>query len=145
MHRNPSRRASRIGFESMTMTYPRQSPNHGYTRDRVESMGPVCLTNQAPMLIERPVNKQSAPDQVLLGHRPPPPAVIAVVAVIAHREISVRWNCECLPWIRQIITPGRVTAVRKFRGHDSAKSSTLGKLPVDVEERRIDSQSVTRN
>src|SRR5256885_9794977 len=35
----------------------------------------VGLTNQAPVRNERPVNKQSAPDQVSFRHRPPVTAV----------------------------------------------------------------------
>ena len=45
------------------------------------------LTNQSPVAVERPVNEKPAADEIFLRHRAPLAAVVAVVAVVAHREI----------------------------------------------------------
>src|SRR4029077_13992044 len=92
MQRKPSRKACRTGLKSITIAYPLQNPSNGYTRGRLESMS--CLTNQAPVRDERPVNQQPAADKIFLRHRSPPAAVVAIIAVVAHGKITVRGHAQ---------------------------------------------------
>ena len=94
------------------------------------------------MPVKRPVNKQPAPDQVLLRHWPPIAAVETVVTVIAHREITVARHLVRLIGLGQDNrgrAHNRGTAVAPT---SPVEPETLGLFAVDVEKRRIDPQLV---
>src|SRR2546430_16036406 len=93
MQRKPSPSAWRTGLKSITSAYPPHSPSSGYTRGRLDSMRQnYRLPDQTPVVIERPVNKQAAPDEVFFRHRSPITAVGAVVAVISQGEINLPFH-----------------------------------------------------
>src|SRR6266404_754207 len=78
---------------------------------------PAASADQSPMPGERPVNEESAPDEVRLRHRTPITAVEAIVTVVAHREIAVRRHRVSLRRIGQISVPGRIAAIRRLGPH----------------------------
>src|SRR5690349_19119769 len=100
---------------------------------------------------KRPVNKESASNQVFLRHRPPIAAVIAIVAVVAHREITVSWHdishlrsrkksgSGITERERNIARSRGVSMVRFLRFHHPADTKTLGQLAIHIELGRIDS------
>src|SRR6267142_203262 len=96
------------------------------------------------MAVKRPIDKQPATDQVFLGNRPPPAAVVAVVTVIAHREEMLRWHCVALARIGEIITPRRVTTITIFRRHDAAEPIAACKFVVHINEGGINLQRIPR-
>src|ERR1700756_327632 len=77
----------------------------------------VALVNQTEMGNKRPVNKQAAPNQVLLRHRPPIAAVVAVVTIVAPREIAVCGHGKGTVRLRKITAPQAVTAIAVLRCH----------------------------
>src|SRR2546421_635825 len=111
---------------------------------------PRRLTNKAPVRAERPVDKETAADQVLLRHRPPVAAVITVVAVVAHRKIAVGRNDKGAVRRGQEGLPGRVTPVRRLRRHHplDALAAMIGGAGIDLEilpqdfRRRIDCEGL---
>src|SRR5437764_8780809 len=82
-------------------------------------------TNESPVRNERPVNKQSASDQISLRHRPPPAAVKTVVAVVAHREIAVPRHGKRFCPVGQDQMPGTVAPIPIARLHHSLKTETF--------------------
>src|SRR2546423_2166089 len=100
-------------------------------------------TNESPMRNERPVNKQSAPDQIGFGNRPPPATIETVVAVIAHRKIRMRRHFISFGRVRQHQVPRAVTAIAVFRAHHSLETVALRDFSVRVELRRLNSQFVS--
>src|SRR5438876_4902045 len=102
----------------------------------------ICLTNQAPVLIEWPVNKQAASDQVFVGYGSPITAVVAVVAVIAQGKILVLRHGERALWLRQIITAQSIAPIRRLSRHHSGETKTLRDFSIDIEKRRIDPKRV---
>src|SRR5437763_519156 len=105
---------------------------------------PRRLTNKAPVRAERPVDKETAADQVLLRHRPPVAAVITVVAVVAHRKIAVWRNDKGAVRSRQEGLPGRVTPVRRLRRHHPLDAKALRQLAVNIKLRGINPQLIAR-
>src|SRR5437660_389554 len=144
MHRNPSRSASRTGLKSITTAYPPQSPRSGYTRGKLESMSAKNgLTNQSPVSIERPVNKQASPDQILLRHRPPVAAVVAVVTVVAHREITMLRHNKRMSRLRQIIAAQSIAAIGQLRRHDAGETKAFRDFSIHIKPGRINPQRIT--
>src|SRR5215471_8709498 len=109
------------------------------------------------MPAKRPVNKESAPHHILFGYWAPVAAVVAVVAVIAHREIAARGydkgglgrgEASGKKFPRRHLDPFRsvsITPVWGLRRHDTADAETLRQFTVDIEIRWIDSQFVPRS
>src|SRR6476660_5492094 len=93
---------------------------------------------------KRPVNKQPSADQVLHRNRSPIAAVVAVITIIAHGEITVARHRVRLIRFRQILVAGRITAVRRSRRHHPFEAVALGLFAVDVKKWRIDAQLVAR-
>src|SRR6266576_6104289 len=89
-------------------------------------------TNESPVRNERPVNKQSASDQISFRHRPPPAAVKTVVAVVAHREITVLRHFKRFHRIGQRQMPRTISPVSISRFHHSLEAKTFGDLSVDI-------------
>src|SRR5947207_7984839 len=81
--------------------------------------------NQAPMRIERPVNKQPTPDQVFLRHWPPVTAVVTIVTVVAQREIAVFRHIKNPIRFRDIIAAQSVAVIVKVIVHYTLQSVTL--------------------
>src|SRR5580700_3910613 len=131
MQRNPSRNAWRTGLKSMTIAYPLQKPNSGYTRGRLESMS--GLPDQTPVRMERPVYQQPATNEIFLWHRSPKTAVVTVVTVVAHGEVAVLRNGECLVRLGQIIAAFCITIIAKLRRHYASKAVSLRQLPINIE------------
>src|SRR6266496_224091 len=113
------------------------------TRSHYSIIPLLCSTNQPPVLIEWPVNKQATPDEIFFRHRTPITAVVAVVAIVAQGKITVRWHGERTIWICQIITARAVAAIRGLRLHHPGESITVCFFSIDVEKRRIDAQTIT--
>src|SRR2546423_1998642 len=105
--------------------------------------GSLHSTNESPMRNERPVNKQSAPDQIAFRDRPPPATVVTVVAVVAHRKIRMRRHFIDFGRVRHYQMPRAVTAIAIFRTHHSCETVTFGEFPVRVELRRLNSQPIS--
>src|SRR5438093_868005 len=103
----------------------------------------LCLTNQPPVPTKRPINEQSAPDEVCFRHRSPIAAVIAVVAVITHGKIAVLRHGECTTWLREIFMARSVSSIRRFRRHHSSETIALRFPAVHTEQGRVDSQLIT--
>src|SRR2546423_11538887 len=101
-------------------------------------------TNESPVRNERPVNKQSAPDQISLRHRPPPAAVKTVVAVVAHRKIAVLRHGKRFHRIGHDQMTGTVAPVSVFRLHHSLKAKTFRDFSIDIQPGRLDSQGIAR-
>src|SRR5437899_8980678 len=77
----------------------------------------LSLPNQSPVRVKRPINEQTATDQVHVWNRSPVAAVKAVITVIAHGEIPVARNDIFLVRPRQIIMTGRIPAIRRASSH----------------------------
>src|SRR3954453_1554789 len=93
----------------------------------------AALSDDAPVPGKRPVNKEPAPDQVRFRHGTPPPAVVAIVAVVPHREVTLFGHLVSLRRVRQIIAARRVTSIRRFRGHHPAKAKAFDDITVYME------------
>src|SRR5439155_19168653 len=102
------------------------------------------LTNQSPMRNERPVNKQSASDQIPFRHRPPPAAVKTVVAVVAHRKIAVTGNLKRFRRIEHGQMPRTITPISVSPLHHSLETKAFHDLSIDEQLRRLDPQGVPR-
>src|SRR5436309_1665680 len=103
------------------------------------------LTNQPPVLIKRPINKQSAPNEICIRHSSPIAAVIAVVAVIAQGKIAVLRHRERTIWLRQIFTAQSVSSIRRFGRHYPSETIALGLLAILIEKWRVNSEPITRH
>src|SRR5580704_18021033 len=112
-----------MGLKHITSPYPPMKPISGYTRGKLESMN--CLTNQAQMRNKGPIDEQSADDQILLGHRTPVAAVVTIVTIVAHREITSGRHRERTVGQSEVISPGTIAAVIIFRVHHPVKSVAL--------------------
>src|SRR5205814_8229960 len=110
----------------------------GQTREHL-----LGLTNQTPMRDEGPVNKQSASDQVSLRHRPPIPAIKTVLAIVAHRKVSILWHLEGLGRVGQM-SFGGVAVVTILSAHGSFETVTFRHFSIHVQLWRLDSQLVAR-
>src|SRR5436190_17017069 len=73
----------------------------------------ICLANQPPVRIKRPVNEQTAPDDVYVRNRAPVTAVVAIVTVIAQGKIAVPRHRIRLIRLRQIVMAKGITPVRR--------------------------------
>src|SRR3954469_3600689 len=93
-------------------------------RGTLASMKRTPLTNQPEMGIERPVNKETAPDQILLRHRAPVAAVIAVVAVVNESEVAVHRHREGPLRRAHVFATDPITAIRKLAGDDSLEAES---------------------
>src|SRR6266404_3211809 len=96
------------------------------------------------MPVKRPINKKSPPDQILLRYRAPVAAVVAVVAVVAHREITMLRHDKRTIRLRQIIAAQSISPVGKLRCHNAREAKTLSFFSIDIEKWRADLQGVTR-
>src|SRR6266498_667789 len=133
MQRKPSPSAWRTGLKSITSAYPPQSPSSGYARGRLDSMRRnYCLSDQTRVVIERPVNKQAAPDEVFFRHRSPITDVVAIVAVIAQRKITMPWHRKGTIWRSKIIMPLSIAAIGKLRRHHPGETKTLSFFSINV-------------
>src|SRR5437870_1826495 len=103
------------------------------------------LTNQPPVLIKRPINKQSAPNEICIRHGSPIAAVIAVVAVIAQGKIAVLRHRERTIWLRQIFTAQGVSSIRRCRRHYPSETIALGLLAIHIEKWWVNSEPITRH
>src|ERR1700693_246136 len=101
-------------------------------------------TNESPVRNERPVNKQSATNEIFLRHRTPVAAVETVVAVVAHRIIAVLWNLKCFRRIREVLLAWTVAAVSALGIHHPVKTISLRRLTVHIKKRRLDPYRVVR-
>src|SRR5262249_56000582 len=86
---------------------------------------------------EWPVNKQSATDQISLGHRAPPATIETVVAVVAHRVVTVLQHSKRFRRVRHCRMPRPVTAISVLRTHHAVKAVTFPNLPVPDSFRRL--------
>src|SRR5437867_12104528 len=102
------------------------------------------LANQPPVLIKRPIHKQSAPSQVCIRHSSRRAAVIAVVAVIAQGKVAVLRHRERTIWLRQIFTAQGVSSIRRCRRHYPDETIALGLLAIHIEKWRVNSEPITR-
>src|SRR5436189_6073453 len=97
----------------------------------------LSLPNQSPVRVKRPINEQTATDQVYVWNRSPVAAVKAVITVIAHGEIPVARNDIFLVRPRQIIMTGRIPAIRRSRRRDPLKPVSFPCFAVAQPKRRI--------
>ena len=100
------------------------------------------LPDQTPVVIERPVNKQAAPDEVFFRHRSPITAVVAVVAVIAQGKITMRWHGKGTIWRSKIIMPLSIAAIGRLRRHHPGETKPLRFFSINVEKWRVDAQMI---
>src|ERR1051325_10995599 len=107
----------------MTLTYP-------------------SLTNQPPMSIKWPVNKQPTADQIFLRDGSPVPAVVTVVAVVPHRQIAMSGHRISAARRRKEVAAQGITGIWSFRFHYSAESKSLRKFAINIQIWWLDSQSV---
>src|ERR1700719_2870239 len=101
-------------------------------------------TNESPVRNERPVNKQSATNEIFLRDRSPVAAVVAVVTVVAHCEIAVLRNLKRSCRIGKILLAGPVTAVSVFRAHHPLETVAFGRLIVRIKKWRLNPQRIVR-
>src|SRR5207237_1084787 len=76
-------------------------------------------------------------------HRPPIPAIKTVLAIVAHRKVSILWHLKDLSPIGQM-SFGGVTVVAILSAHYSFETVTLRHFPIDIQLWRLDSQLVAR-
>ena len=93
---------------------------------------------------KRPVNKQTSADKILHRDRSPIAAVVAVITVIPHSEITIARHGVRLIRFRQILMAGRITAVRRSRRHYPFEAVALRFFAVDIKKWRIDPQLIAR-
>lgn len=103
----------------------------------------TCLTNQSPMSIKRPVNKQSASDEIFFGNWSPVTAVVTVVAVIAQCKITMFWHDERPIWLRQIIATQGIAAIRWLRRHHSREAKAFCDFAVRIKKWWVDAQLIS--
>src|SRR5437016_7531862 len=92
-----------------------------------------ALADQSPVLVERPVNPQPTPNQVLLRHRAPIATVVAEVTVVSHGKVTVRGNSETLIRPGQILAAQSIAAIGRLCLHHSLKAEPLGRFTVDIQ------------
>src|SRR5262245_64339124 len=100
----------------------------------------LYLANQPPVPTKRPINKQSAPDEVCFRHRSPIAAVIAVIAVITQGKIAVLRHREQAIWLREIFMARSVSFVRRFRRHHPSDTVALRCLAIHIGKGGSESQ-----
>src|SRR6266513_6119771 len=103
-----------------------------------------ALADQSPVLVERPVDPQPTPNQILLWHRSPIAAVVAEVTVVAHGKVTVRGDSETLIRPAQILAAQSIATIGRFRLHHSLKPESLRRLAIHIKQRRADPKSVPR-
>ena len=91
-----------------------------------------------------PVNEQSSPDDIFLRHRAPVAAIVTIITVVAHGEVTVGRDDErAFRGAEQGLTLG-ITFVEFNRGHHPPNPIALGQLAIDIKIGRIDPQFVAR-
>src|SRR5262245_7138415 len=105
----------------------------------------AALTNQSPMRDKGPVNQESAPDEIFLRHRSPITAVIAIVAVIAHCEITMWWHdvghlrrrkepgCDVTDGERNVGRSLRITMIGFLCLHHPANTKAVSQFAIYIE------------
>src|SRR5205807_6866665 len=94
----------------------------------------LSLPNQSPVRVKRPINEQTATDQVHVWNRSPVAAVKAVITVIAHGEIPVARNDIFLVRPRQIIMTGRIPAIGWYRRSQQLKTLSFRFFAVVIDK-----------
>ena len=102
------------------------------------------LTNNSAVWVERPVNEKAAPHQILLRHRSPVAAVVAVVAVISHGEVGMNRHDKGPIGRGQEIAAEAVPSIGILGPDDPLK--TVGVLPsravIDEQAWRLNTERV---
>src|SRR4029077_3293049 len=91
-----------------------------------------------------PVYEESTPDDVFFRDRTPITAVVTVVAVVAHREIAVRWHDEGSRGRAEKGLPGGITLVGVPRRHNPGNTEIARQIAIDVKLRGINAKFVAR-
>src|ERR1043166_6496802 len=123
------------------------SLHHSITPSLQHSNTPLSarLTNESPVRTERPVNKQTASDEVLLRHRPPVAAVVTVVTVVAEREVAVRRHRKGAAGLAQIVPAQRITVIGTFASHHPLETVPLRFVSIDEQKWWNDPLRVARS